>query len=78
MERKPEDGAQIQYVACGRICVFVRLKIMKASEDYDPPVIRDKDLAHGGSVLLNLVHPWLDLFPLICTFPGYDYIEVEI
>lgn len=65
MDRKPEDGCEIQSFACGVSGVMCRLKIVKSTEEedrlhgqYPMPWYKD-ELHHGAQVLLDLIQPWL-------------------
>lgn len=65
MDRKPEDGCEIQCSADGVVGVMCRLKVVKSATEEDrllavfpKPWHRD-DIHHGGQVLLDLIEPWL-------------------
>jgi hypothetical protein len=65
LDRKPENGCEIQDACDGRSCIMMRLKIVKkpeveaayqaAQQHEDAP---QEELQHGTEVLLDLVAPW--------------------
>lgn len=57
LERKPEDGAEIQNVSCARSGVMLRLKLVKGSTSENNDT-EDEDVSHGGMVLYNLLLTW--------------------
>jgi Transposase IS4 len=64
MDRKPEDGCEIQNAACGRTGIMCRLKVVKTTrESRDEENEEDeagalRGLNHGTKVLLKLTSPW--------------------
>ena len=68
MERKAEDGCEIQNAACGRTSIMIQLKLVKTSlEEANEPEQEDGALNHGMQVLLRLVVPWLRTDRLVCA-----------
>jgi hypothetical protein len=68
MDRKPEDGCEIQDAACGRTGVMIRLKLVKSSrEDHHDDEEVDGTLNHGTKILLKLVQPWFNTDRVICA-----------
>jgi hypothetical protein len=63
IDRKPENGCEIQNACCGRSSIMMRLKLVKMAEG-EATTHRDVDLAdgmlHGTKILLFLVGPWLN------------------
>ncbi|KAI2491366.1 Transposase IS4 [Fragilaria crotonensis] len=71
IDRKPENGCEIQNAACGRSGVMLRLKLVKGvnlpgSED---EVLGDNEesLLHGTNVLKHVVSPWFGTNRIVCA-----------
>jgi Transposase IS4 len=58
MERKPEDGCEIQNSSCGRTGIMLRLKLVKTSAQRDEDHEDQAHLNHGTQIILNLTQPW--------------------
>ena len=59
IDRKPENGCEIQNIACGHSGVMIRLKVVKTAEEEDASAVTDDDgNNHGTNVLKLLVEPW--------------------
>jgi hypothetical protein len=59
INRKPDNGCKIQYVACGKSGIMIWLRLVKAAEEEDRNVQEhDNGLLHGTIVLKELVYPW--------------------
>ena len=56
MERKPENGGEIQDSCDGDTGIMLRLIVVKGA-DPDPNA---NELPHGANVMLDLVEPWLN------------------
>ena len=65
LERKPENGCEVQNACDGKSGIMMRLKIVKkpetealyvAAQTQATPSV--EDLGHGTEVLLELLHPW--------------------
>ena len=68
IDRKPENGCEIQNAACGRSGVIIRLKIVKtAEEDFASAETDDDGNNHGTNVLKFLVEPWVRTDRCICA-----------
>ncbi len=75
IDRKPENGCEIQNAACGRSGVMLQLKLVKtanASEEEETPEDaqrrRDQEsLLHGTKVLKELIQPWAMSNRCICA-----------
>jgi hypothetical protein len=67
IDRKPENGCEIQNAACGTSGVMLRLKLVKTAEEEGANALEDDDgLLHGTSVLKNLVLPWANTNRIVC------------
>ena len=60
MDRKPENGCEIQNAADGVSGIMMRLKLVKTMEAHvaDRESENESGLLHGTNVLLDLVKPW--------------------
>ena len=60
IDRKPENGCEIQNAACGYSGVMIQLKIVKTAEEENASAVTDDDgNNHGTNVLKFLVEPWV-------------------
>ena len=68
IDRKPENGCEIQTAACGRSGVMIRLKIVKTAEEDNAGVVTvDDGNNHGTNVLKFLVEPWVRTDHCVCA-----------
>lgn len=75
IDRKPENGCEIQNAACGRSGVMLRLKLVKGVDlvGEDTPVRDDcnndqsASLLHGTQVLKAVVSPWFGTNRIVCA-----------
>jgi Transposase IS4 len=59
IDRKPENGCEIQNSACGRSGVMLRLKLVTTTEDESAHAqVASSGLLYGTNVLKELVLPW--------------------
>ena len=58
IDRKPEDGCEIQNAADGVTGIMMRLKLVKTSGEEAECVEHDGNLNHGTNVLLELTEAW--------------------
>ncbi|KAI2511132.1 Transposase IS4 [Fragilaria crotonensis] len=75
LDRKPENGCEIQNAACGVCGVMLRLKLVKGA---NLPGVEDKEFAdnsnsmlHGTRVLKHLVSPWFGSHRIVCAADSY-------
>ena len=71
IDRKPENGCEIQNAACGRSGVMLRLKLVKGvnlpgSED-EVFGSNEESLLHGTNVLKHVVSPWFGSNRIVCA-----------
>jgi hypothetical protein len=76
IDRKPENGCEIQNSACGVSGVMLQLKIVKGAiyngvndENYQ------HDMNHGTRVLMELVEPWFDSRRIVCADSYYSSVS---
>ena len=68
IDRKPENGCEIQNAACGHSGVMIRLKIVKTAEEENASVVTEDDgNNHGTNVLKFLVEPWVRTDHCVCA-----------
>ena len=68
INRKPENGCEIQNAASGRSGVMIRLKIVKTAEEENASAVTDDDSNnHGTNVLKFLVEPWVRMDRCVCA-----------
>ena len=57
MERKPENGAEIQNSVCGRSGIMMRLRIVKSAKNEEEQQDDRDNITHGIKALKELVMP---------------------
>ena len=69
IDRKPENGCEIQDAACGRSGVMIQLKVVKTATEQATIEIQgeDNNLLHGTKVLKELVQHWAYTDLLVCA-----------
>jgi Transposase IS4 len=70
IDRKPENGCEIQDAACGKSGVMICLKLVKtATEQQATSPYNDEDdgLTHGTRVLKELISPWFHSDRVVCA-----------
>jgi hypothetical protein len=69
LDRKPDNGCEIQNACCGRSGVMIQLKLVKSQQEEEGAYLQEDDdgLLHGTKVLLSLVKPWAGSWRLICA-----------
>ena len=69
IDRKPENGCEIQNAACGRSGVMLRLKLVKTKveETSNQEEDHDDDMLHGTEILLLLIEPWNFSDRIVCA-----------
>ena len=69
IERKPDNGCQVQDTACGRSKIMVRLKLAKTSTEEVADSIAEDNQGHLHSreVLLSLILPRANSDRVVCA-----------
>ena len=68
IDRKPENGCEIQNAACGRCGVMIRLKVVKTAEEENASAVTEDDgNNHGTNVLKFMVEPWVRTDHCVCV-----------
>jgi Transposase IS4 len=72
IDRKPENGCELQNAACGRSGIMLRLKLVTTVEDENDCLqMHEEDdarlLLHGTGVLKHLIIPWVRSGRIVCA-----------
>jgi Transposase IS4 len=68
IDRKPENGCEIQNCACGATGVMLQLKIVKCNKLEEANLIENEyGLLHGTAVLKQLIRPWFYTQRIVCA-----------
>jgi hypothetical protein len=71
IDRKPENGGEIQDASCGKCGIMLRLKVVKGAEEDRTSHGTSTDAGtslHGAQVLYSLVSPWRnDSHRIVCA-----------
>ena len=71
IDRKPENGCEIQNAACGMSGVMLRLKLIKGADlpgsEEEQFGNKDESLLHGTDVLKHVVSPWFGSNWIVCA-----------
>jgi hypothetical protein len=75
IDRKPENGCELQNSACGQSGVTLRLKLVVAAEDDAAAITEDADMLHGTRVLAELVSPWAGSSRVVCADSYFSSVQ---
>ena len=78
IDRKPENGAEIQDSCDGKSGVMLRLKVVKVQPNDDDDNDDEPDLNHGTMVLKELVEPWLHTDRIVCADSYFSSVQTAI
>ena len=67
MDRKPENGADIQNYACGRSGIMIPLRIVKSVNNEEEQQDDRENLPHGTKLLKEIVMPWDNTDRIVCA-----------
>ncbi|KAG7360951.1 transposase IS4 [Nitzschia inconspicua] len=68
IDRKPENGCEIQNATCGQSGFMLRLKLGKtAAEESTTTQVHNESLLHGTALLKFLVSPWRFCGRIVCA-----------
>ena len=68
INRKPENGCEIQNAACGCSGVMIQLKIIKTAEEENASAVTDDNGNNHGTIVLKfLVEPWVRTDCCVCV-----------
>jgi hypothetical protein len=77
IDRKPENGCEIQCASCGASGIMLRLKLVKTAEEEarhvslmdeaeSGQIMSEEGLLHGAKVMRDLVMPWMHTDRIVC------------
>lgn len=76
IDRKPENGCEIQNAACGRSGIMLKLNVVTTAEHQRAhPVEGEDDLGHGTAILKRLVSPWASSRRIVCADSYFASVE---
>jgi Transposase IS4 len=76
IDRKPDNGCEIQDAACGESGVIIRLKIVTAEEDgIEASEDDEQRLTHGCRVTKYLVGPWNRTNRIVCGDSYFSSVD---
>jgi hypothetical protein len=71
IDRKPDNGCEIQNAACGMSGVMIRLKLVKSAEEIAAAEAEGEQgpegIAHGTKICKELVEPWRRSDRVVCA-----------
>lgn len=68
IDRKPENGCELQNAACGRSGIMLRLRVVTTAEHQQAVAVEGgNSVPHGTSVLKALVAPWAGSKRIVCA-----------
>jgi len=68
IDRKPENGCEIQNAACGRSGIMLRLSVVTtAKHRHEEATGQENNFPHGTAVLKKLVAPWAGTKRVVCA-----------
>jgi hypothetical protein len=67
IDRKPENGCEIQNLACGKSGVMMRLHLVKTSTELHSHLsAEEREMNHGTCIVKQLAQPWFHSNRIIC------------
>ena len=67
MDRNPENGAEIQNSACGRLGIMMHLRIVNSVRNEEEQEDDEYNIPHGKKVLKELVVTWDNTDMIVCA-----------
>ena len=67
IDRKPDNGAEIQNATCVRSGIMIRIRIVKSARNEEEQQDYRYNLPHGTKVLKELAMPWADMYRVVCA-----------
>jgi hypothetical protein len=68
IDRKPENGCEIQNSGCGRSGIMLRLKLVKTMEEEHANILPGYNgMLHGTAIIKFLVFPWRGSNRIVCA-----------
>ena len=66
IDRKPEQGCEIQNASCAESGIMIQLKLVKTKDEEERDNV-DDGINHGTKVLTDLVKPWANSNRIVCA-----------
>ena len=79
IDRKPENGCEIQDACCGRTGVMLQLLIVKTKKEQSNTLDFVENETHGTTIIKKLVQPWAYSDRIVCAdsfFASYNCAKV--
>ena len=67
MDRNPENGEEIQNVACAWLGIMLRLRIVNSAKNEEKQQDDEDNLPHGTKFPKESVMPWANTDRIICA-----------
>ena len=79
IDRKPENGCEIQNAACGRSTIMLRLHLVTTAADQHGNLsAAETQLLHGTTVLQRLVGLWAGTDRIVCADSYFASVEAAL
>jgi len=79
IDRKAENGCEIQKAACGRSGIMLRLHLVTtAAEQHATRSAAVSQMLHGTAVLQRLVGPWAESDRVVCADSYVASVEAAL
>jgi len=79
IDRKPENGCEIQNAACGRSGIMLRLHLVTTAADQHANMsAEESQVLHGTAVLQRLVGPWAGSDRIVCADSYFSSVEAAL
>jgi Transposase IS4 len=77
IDRKPENGCEIQNAACGRSGIMLNVALVTTAEDEAARSTESHSasVGHGTAVLSRLVAPWAGSWRVVCADSYFASVE---
>lgn len=68
IQRKPENGCEVQNAVCGRSGIMLQLSVVTSAEHQKAAgMTNDDNVPHGAAVLKKLSAPWAGAQRVVCA-----------
>ena len=75
IDRKPENGCEVQNCACGATGVMLQLRLVKTVEEANANLVEeDGELLHGSVAMKDLVSPCFFTHRIVCADSYYSSV----
>lgn len=76
LERRPENGMEIQNVACAKSWIMLKLKLVKSAKKSEVEN-QNVNWNNGTRFLLELCKPWSDRERIVCADSPFASVEAS-